>query len=152
MISDPPTSAVAGSGFTLSMSRRHQALIDLQRPISQCIGSHRRPHRSVDNAARSHWSRGLCGGQTQTIKHGLQRYKIDQPGPPLDRVKMLLSSLVLLPSVALALSGDGYGSQARRSYSPLTPELSNLRDIGLSQVPLQNASLVSCHQNERDVG
>jgi hypothetical protein len=42
---------------------------------------------------------------------------------------MLLSALLLLPSMASALTEAGYGTQLKRSYTPPTSELSDLRNL-----------------------
>lgn len=42
---------------------------------------------------------------------------------------MLLSALLLLPSMASALAEAGYGTQLKRSYTPPTPELADLRNL-----------------------
>jgi hypothetical protein len=43
---------------------------------------------------------------------------------------MLLSALLLVPSLASALSDAGYGTLSKRSHSIITPELSDLRGLG----------------------
>jgi len=57
---------------------------------------------------------------------------------------MLLSALLLLPSMASAFTEAGYGTQLKRSYTPPTPELADLRS--LDQIPYlaMNDSLVRC--------
>lgn len=57
---------------------------------------------------------------------------------------MLLSAVFfLVPSLASALSDPGYGEVSRRSYSVVTPELSDLRGIGGFSSAIQNDTLVS---------
>lgn len=56
---------------------------------------------------------------------------------------MLLAALLLVPSLASALSGAGYGELSKRSYSVITPELSDLRGMGGISHVIHNDSLVS---------
>jgi hypothetical protein len=55
---------------------------------------------------------------------------------------MLLSALLLLPSMASALQDAGYGTQSKRDYTPLTAELSDLRNINQITYLSSNDSLV----------
>jgi len=55
---------------------------------------------------------------------------------------MILSALMLLPSMASALTEAGYGTQLKRSYTPPTPELSDLRNLDLMSYIAVNDSLV----------
>jgi hypothetical protein len=56
---------------------------------------------------------------------------------------MLLSALLLLPSMASALTEAGYGTQLKRSYTPPTSELSDLRNFDQISYIATNDSLVS---------
>jgi len=55
---------------------------------------------------------------------------------------MLLSALLLLPSMASALKDAGYGTQSKRDYTPITAELSDLRNIDQITYLASNDSLV----------
>lgn len=55
---------------------------------------------------------------------------------------MLLSALLFLPSMASALKEAGYGTQLKRSYTPPTPELSDLRGFEQISYSASNDSLV----------
>jgi hypothetical protein len=57
---------------------------------------------------------------------------------------MLLSALLLLPSMASALTEAGYGTQLKRSYTPPTAELSDLRNFDQMTYLATNESLVRC--------
>jgi hypothetical protein len=57
---------------------------------------------------------------------------------------MLLSALLLLPSMASALTEAGYGTQLKRSYTPPTSELSDLRNFDQISYLANNHSLVRC--------
>ena len=55
---------------------------------------------------------------------------------------MLLSALLLLPSMASALKDARYGTQSKRDYTPITTELSDLRNIDQITYLGSNDSLV----------
>jgi hypothetical protein len=55
---------------------------------------------------------------------------------------MLLSALLFMPSMAMALKETGYGTQSKRSYSPLSAELSDLRNVDQISYLATNDSLV----------
>lgn len=60
------------------------------------------------------------------------------------QVMMLLSALLLLPSMASAFTEAGYGTQLKRSYTPPTSELSDLRNFDQISYLATNDSLVRC--------
>ena len=60
---------------------------------------------------------------------------------------MLLSALLLLPSTASALTEAGYGTQLKRTYTPPTPELSDLRNFDQTSYLATNDSLVRLSQS-----